>query len=104
MRFKSKGIWDLILEKRERILAGWKKVYYSKGGQITLIKSTLSSLTAYFLSLFPLLASITHCKKFPRDFLWGGFDDAFKFHLVSWKMICKLVQQGSGLLTLFKLC
>ena len=30
--FKDKSIWNPILEKRERRLAGWKKLYLSKGG------------------------------------------------------------------------
>ena len=42
--FKSKSIWDPILEKMERKLSGWQRMYLSKGGRVTLIKSTLSSL------------------------------------------------------------
>ncbi len=47
--FKSRAIWNLVLEKMDRILAGYKKLYLSRG-RITLIKSTLSSLPTYFLS------------------------------------------------------
>uniref|UniRef100_A0A2N9GI04 Bulb-type lectin domain-containing protein n=1 Tax=Fagus sylvatica TaxID=28930 RepID=A0A2N9GI04_FAGSY len=32
-RFNSVSIWDLILEKMERRLAGWKQLYLSKGGK-----------------------------------------------------------------------
>ena len=45
---KSPSIWNLILEKIEWKLAGWKKLYLSKGGRLTLLKSTLSSLPTYF--------------------------------------------------------
>ena len=45
--FKSKSIWDPILEKMECKLSGWQRIYLSKGGRITLIKSTLSSLPTY---------------------------------------------------------
>ena len=41
---KSPSIWNPILEKIERRLAGWKKLYLSKRGRLTLLKSTLSSL------------------------------------------------------------
>ena len=41
------------LKKMERILLGWKELYPSKG-VLTLIKSMLSSLPTFFLSLFPL--------------------------------------------------
>ena len=58
--FKDKTIWNLILEKTERKLAGWKCLYSSKGGRVTLIKSTLSNLPTYFLSLFPIPASVAN--------------------------------------------
>ena len=45
---KSPSIWNPILEKFERKLAGWKKLYLSKDGRLTLLKSTLSSLPTYF--------------------------------------------------------
>jgi len=49
---KSLAIWNPILEKIERKLAGWKKLYLSKDGRLTLLKSMPSSLPTYFLSLF----------------------------------------------------
>ena len=56
--FKSKNIWNPIVEKMECRLAGWKRLYLSKGGRLTLIKSTLSNLPTYFLSLFPIPAAV----------------------------------------------
>lgn len=52
--FKASSVWNPILEKIERKLVGWKKLYLSKGGRLTLLKSTLSSLPTYFLSLFTI--------------------------------------------------
>ena len=49
--FKSTTIWNDIVEKMGRKLAGWKKMYLSKDGRLT-IKSTLSNLRTYFSSLF----------------------------------------------------
>ena len=49
---KSPAVWNLILEKIERKLAGWKKLYLSKGGRLTLLKSTLASLPTYFFISF----------------------------------------------------
>ena len=51
---KDKSIWNPILEKMERRLEGWKRLYLSKGGRVTLIKSTISNLPTYFLSLFAI--------------------------------------------------
>ena len=56
--FMDKTIWNPILEKVERRLAGWKQLYLSKGGKVTLIKSMLSNIPTYFLSLFPILAGV----------------------------------------------
>ena len=40
-KFKNKTIWNPILEKMERRLAGWKRLYLSKGDRVTLIKITI---------------------------------------------------------------
>ena len=50
--FKLKTVWNSILEKMEGKLAGWKIFYLSKGGRLTLLKSTLSSLPTYYLSFY----------------------------------------------------
>ena len=69
---KSPTIWNPILEKIERKLAGWKKMYLSKGGRLTLLKSTLSSLPTYFLSLFTIPGHVANkIERLQRDFLWG---------------------------------
>ena len=73
-KFKDKTIWNHILEKMERRLAGWKRLYLSKGGRVTLIKSTLSNLPTYFLSLFPIPASVAkRIEKLQWNFIWGQF-------------------------------
>ena len=58
------------MEKFERRLVGWKKLYLSKGGRLSLIKSFLSSLPTYFLSLFTIPTSMANkIEKLRRDFL-----------------------------------
>ena len=67
---KSPSIWNPVLEKIERRLARWKKLYLSKGGQLMLLKSTLSSLPTYFLSLFTIPTYVANkIEKLQRDFL-----------------------------------
>ena len=79
----------------ERKLSGWQRMYLSKGGQVTFIKSTLSSLPTYFMSLFPIPASVARCiDKIQRDFLWGGMGDERKFHLVKWSQVCQPLKLG----------
>ena len=82
---KSSFIWNLILEKIERKLVGWKKLYLSKGDRLTLLKSTLSSLPTYFLSLFTIPTHVANkIEKLQRDFLWGDL----KTHLLGWDRVC----------------
>ena len=42
--YKTASIWNPILERMEKKLSSWKRLYLSKGGRLTLLKSTLSSL------------------------------------------------------------
>jgi hypothetical protein len=93
--FKSKAIWDGVVEKMKKILASWKKIYLSQGGHLTLIKNTLSSYPTYFLSLFHLPAGIAkRLEHIQKDFLWDGVDKECKLHLVNWKSFCSLVPRG----------
>uniref|UniRef100_A0A2N9IWR4 CHD3-type chromatin-remodeling factor PICKLE n=1 Tax=Fagus sylvatica TaxID=28930 RepID=A0A2N9IWR4_FAGSY len=95
--FKSKAIWDPILEKIERKLFGWQQMYLSKGGCVTLIKSTLSSLPTYFLSLFPIPVSVAlRIVKIQRDFLWGDTGEGKKFHLIIWNQPCQPLKSALG--------
>jgi hypothetical protein len=93
--FKAKSCWDEVVGKIERRLASWKRLYLSKGGRVTLIKSTLSNLPTYFLSLFPIPSSVaSRIEKLHRDFLWGGIGEEFKYHLVSWSKVCSPISEG----------
>ena len=72
-------------------LAGWKKLYLSKDGRLTLLKSTLSSLPTYYLSLFTIPTHVANkIEKLQRDFLWGNS----KTHLVGWDKVCAPMANG----------
>lgn len=50
--------WNLVVNRIQKRLASWKGSHLSKGGKVVLIKSVLSSLPTYFLSLFEILATV----------------------------------------------
>ena len=61
---------ESYLEKMEKKLLGWKRFCLSKGGRLTLLKSTLSSLPTYFLSLFTIPKAVAW--KVFRGIFFGG--------------------------------
>ena len=65
--------WEPVVTKAAKRLDGWKRAFLSRGGCLTLIRSVLSSLPIYYLSLFKMLLGIANnIEKLMRDFLWGG--------------------------------
>lgn len=47
-------LWDPIISKISKRLASWKGRMLSIGWRITLIKSSLSSLPLYYMSIYPI--------------------------------------------------
>ena len=73
--YKDALIWNPIIEKMEKRLFGWKRLYLSKGGRLTLLKSTLLSLHTYLLSLFNISqAMVARIERIQRNFLWGALE------------------------------
>ena len=51
-RHNSATVWDGVEERFRKRLALWKRQYIFKGGRLTLIRSTLSNMPIYTMSLF----------------------------------------------------
>ena len=74
-KHKALSVWDLVEERFWKRLASWKIQYISKGGRVTLIRSALSSLPIYHLSLFRMpLKVCARLERIQRQFFWGGSD------------------------------
>ena len=88
-------MWDGVEERVRRRLALWKRQYISKGGRVTLIKSTLASMPIYQMSIFRMPKVVAkRLEKVQRDFLWGGGNIEGKIHLVKWEVVCKDKDKG----------
>ena len=72
--FKYVIVWDGVEERFRKRLAMWETQYISKGGRLTLIHSTLSSMSIYSMSLFCMPRQVRlrlrlRLEKIQRDFL-----------------------------------
>ena len=86
--YKTASIWNPILERMEKKLLGWKRLYLSKSGRLTLLKSTLSSLPTYYLFLITIPKAVaSRLKCIQRNFLWGSSVECFKYSLVAWEKV-----------------
>ena len=67
---KSVMVWDGVEERMRKKLALWKRQFISKGGRITLIRSTLASMPTYLMSLLRMPRVVKlRLEKIQRDFL-----------------------------------
>lgn len=83
---RRKQTWKPVVEKFKNKLAGWKRRMLSFAGRLTLIKSVLSNLPVYYMSLFRMPQGIAkELNKIQSVFLWGGTDLKRRIHLVKWK-------------------
>ncbi|RVW63495.1 putative ribonuclease H protein [Vitis vinifera] len=94
--FKSVAMWDGVEERFRKRLTMWKRQYLSKGGRATLIRSTLSNLPIYYMSVLRLPSLVRRrLEQIQRDFLWGGGSLERKPHLVRWKVgVLKQEERG----------
>ena len=86
--FNFVAAWDGIEERFHKRLAMWKRQYISKGGRITMIRSTLSNLPIYYMSILHLPGVVrVRLEQIQRDFLLGGMALEKKPHLVRWSTV-----------------
>jgi hypothetical protein len=94
-RFKEKVIWNGVVERSIRKIS--PEIFFLPV-PFALIKSTLSNLPTYLMSLLPIPPSVAkQIESIQCGFLWGGIGEEFKFHLVNWPKVCSLVRGGLGI-------
>lgn len=84
--YKTTAVWNLVVERTEKGLVQCKNFYLLKGIIMILLEYII-----YPSNLFSFLFTIpTH----QQNFLWGGRDGEFKFHLVNWSVVCSPIKTG----------
>ncbi|CAL5342156.1 unnamed protein product [Camellia sinensis] len=90
-----KSTWQPVIEKVKRKLATWKRKVLSYAGRLTLIRSVLSCMPIYFLSIFKIPVGVAkQIEKIQAAFLCGKSELKRKVHLVKWADLTVDKSQG----------
>ncbi|KAL6613961.1 hypothetical protein ACP70R_036231 [Stipagrostis hirtigluma subsp. patula] len=94
----SRSTAQIIVNKVANRLPGWKRDLLNYSGRETLVKSVLSAIPTYFMTVLELPAwAIKSIDKYRRGFLWKGHDiqEARGGRcLASWKLVCRPKKLG----------
>ncbi|KAL4355205.1 hypothetical protein GQ457_06G010720 [Hibiscus cannabinus] len=101
-RRNSSALWDPMVCRFYKRLASWKTSNLSLSGKLVLIRSVLSSLPLYYMSIFRMPTKISwKLNSIMANFLWGGGADRKKIIWVHWRALCApLASGGLGILDL----
>jgi len=92
---KRGEFWDEMVNKVKSILGRWKGRYISMAGRICLIKSVLSSIPLFYLSLFKILSNVLKkIVNLQRNFLSGWGSKGRKIAWVAWDKVCNSKDAG----------
>jgi len=87
--------WVPLDEKLVKRSDGWKGSVLSIGGRTVLIKSCLSSIPIYCMSMYLLLKTIIkRLDRTRKRFFWQGGGTKKKYFLVKWSRISKPKKKG----------
>jgi len=68
----SQKFWEEVVERVRKRLSKWKGKFISMAGKLCLIKSVLSALPLFYLSLYKMSVLVSkEIVKLQRNFLWG---------------------------------
>jgi Reverse transcriptase (RNA-dependent DNA polymerase)/zinc-binding in reverse transcriptase/Endonuclease/Exonuclease/phosphatase family len=86
---------DLMIDLFWDRFGGWKLNLLSHPGRMVLIKSVLSALPVYYMSIAPMpVKTTTQLTGLMRRFFWGKLDKSRYLAYVSWDTIGRAKQEG----------
>jgi len=84
-----------VLNKLKDRLSVWKGRFLSMAGRICLIKSMITVVPLFYLSLFKAPDCVcSSIIRLQRRFLWGWGKEKRPIAWVSWEMVCKPKEEG----------
>ena len=87
--------WEPVMHKLKSRLSVWKGRFLSMAGRVCLLKSVISAVPLYYLSLFKAPESVyKSIINTQRRFLWDWGKDNKPIFWISWKNICKPREEG----------
>lgn len=93
--YKALATWSPVIKRVERHLDLWRAKFLSRGGKVALIKSVLSNLPVFYMSILYILKSVVkYIEKLMRRFLWTSGDKDRSIHLIGWDKVCLPKDQG----------
>ena len=73
-RPSSKSFWSNLIQKIEKRLAPWKKIFLNKGGRLVLIKVVMASIPNYYMSIFKIPVWVAQkIERLQRSLFLGGW-------------------------------
>lgn len=64
--------WQPVIDAIQKKFRPWKKKHISIGGRLTLVKSTMSNIPIYYMSIFKIpITMANRIERLQREFLWG---------------------------------
>jgi len=87
--------WEGVLNKLRNRLSAWKGKSLSLAGKLCLIKSVLTSLPLFYVSLFCMpMTVMREVKRIQKNFLWDWGSENRKIAWVAWDKICQPKDKG----------
>jgi len=93
--YKRNVFWDGVVARIKSRLGRWKGRNLSMAGRICLIKSLLSSIPLFYMSMFfkPVMV-IKKIVSIQRNFFWGWGSEGRKIAWVAWEKVCEPQEKG----------
>jgi len=94
---KRGAFWGGVIERMKARLCRWKGRFLSLAGRICLIKSVLTFIPLFYLSLLKMPSVVANeLVRIQRIFLWGWGVEGRKITWASWSKVCE-PREASGL-------